>query len=171
MVSKECNFLTQNSIRIKGINYAFFERFDIVILKYGNIAKGFTMAINRVSLSWVGVKDLNKSKEFFMDKLGLNVFEEQSEYGWIELRGKRGGTVLGVGQSTQQSGIPAGVNAVVTFITDDYDGTKKELHLKGIEFFDEVSGFPGVPRMICFKDPDGNTFQLVEETEGETDKI
>jgi hypothetical protein len=28
-----------------------------------------------------------------------------------------------------------------------------------------------VPRMICFNDPDGNMFQLVEETEGHTGKI
>ena len=64
----------------------------------------------------------------------------------------------------------AGINAVVTFVTDNYDKTKKDLEGKGIKFFGEVAGFPDVPRMICFKDPDGNTFQLVEETPGHTDK-
>lgn len=59
--------------------------------------------------------------------------------------------------------MPAGINAVVTFVVDDYDTTKKALAEKGIIFFAEISGIPEVPRMICFKDSDGNTFQLVEE--------
>lgn len=129
------------------------------------------MAIKRVSLSWVGVHDIDRSKNFFIQKLGLQIFESQEEYGWLELRGPDGGPVLGVGVHSPQSGMPAGINAVVTFVTDEYEKTKQELAGNGIEFFGEVAGFPGVPRMICFKDPDGNTFQLVEETPGETDVI
>lgn len=129
------------------------------------------MAIKRVSLSWVGIKDLNKSRQFFVDKLGLQVAESQEEYGWLELRGPDGGPVLGVGVATPESGMPAGVNAVVTFVTDEYDVTKKQLEGKGIKFFGEIAGFPDVPRMINFQDEDGNTFQLVEETPGHTDNL
>ncbi len=129
------------------------------------------MIIKRVSLSWVGVGDINQSKEFFVNTLGLSVFEEQAEYGWLEVRGAQGGNVLGIGKADAASGMPKGVNAVVTFVVDAYEQAKEELSAKGIKLFGEVAGYPGVPRMICFKDPDGNTFQLVEETKGETDKV
>lgn len=129
------------------------------------------MAIKRVSLSWIGVSDFAKAQDFFVKTLGLKVSEKQEEYKWLELQGKDGGAVLGVGQANPSMGMPAGVNAVVTFVVDDYEKSKKELEVKGIQFFGEVAGCPGVPRMICFKDPDGNMFQLVEETPGETDTL
>ncbi len=129
------------------------------------------MAIKRVSLSWIGVSDFTKAQDFFVKTLGLKVFEKQEEYKWLELKGSEDGAVLGIGEANPASGMPAGVNAVVTFIVDDYDKSKKELAAKGIQFFGEMAGCPGVPRMISFKDPDGNMFQLVEETPGETDKL
>jgi predicted enzyme related to lactoylglutathione lyase len=129
------------------------------------------MVIKRVALSWVGVGDIKKSKDFFVDILGLKIFEEQPEYGWLEVKGSEGGNILGIGRACEESGMKKGVNAVVTFVADDYEQAKKELAAKGVALFGEVEGCPGVPRMICFKDPDGNTFQLVEETEGHTGKI
>ena len=129
------------------------------------------MHIKRVSLSWVAVADYSRSKKFFVDTLGLKVFEEQVEYSWLELKGEQGGAALGVCKESPQEGSRAGMNAVVTFVVDDYEGSKKELSAKGVALFGEVAGYPGVPRMACFKDPDGNLFQLVEETAGETDKI
>lgn len=76
---------------------------------------------------------------------------------------------FGVGKASAEGGMPAGVNAVVTFVVADYEAAKKELSQKGVSLFGEIAGCPGVPRMVCFKDPDGNTFQLVEETAGHTD--
>lgn len=128
------------------------------------------MAIKKIGLSWIGTKDINKSKDFFIQTLGLKVFEEQAAFGWVELQGKQGGQVLGVGRADPSSDMPSGVNAVVTFVTDTYEQTKKELTEKGVKFFGEIAGVPGVPRMVCFHDPDGNMFQLVEETAGHTDK-
>jgi predicted enzyme related to lactoylglutathione lyase len=123
------------------------------------------MIIKRVALSWVSVGDVKKSKDFFVDTLGLKVFEEQQEYGWLEVKGSDGGNILGIGKACEESGMKKGVNAVVTFVADDYEAAKKELSAKGIKFFGEIAGCPGVPRMICFNDPDGNMFQLVEEYE------
>jgi predicted enzyme related to lactoylglutathione lyase len=129
------------------------------------------MAIKQIGLSWIGVKDTNKSKDFFVNTLGLNIFEEQAEFGWLELQAADKNQILGIGRADQNSCMPAGVNAVVTFVTDNYDQTKQELTKKGVTFFGEVANVPGVPRMVSFKDPDGNTFQLVEETPGHTDNI
>ena len=125
------------------------------------------MVIKKVGLSWIGVADAAKAKAFFVNTLGLKVAEEHAEFGWLELKGSEGGNVLGVGREKPEAMEKRGLNAVVTFVADDYEQAKKELSAKGVKFFDEIAGCPGVPRMICFKDPDGNTLQLVEETEGE----
>lgn len=127
------------------------------------------MAIKRVALSWISVKDFKRSRDFFCKTLGLKIFDEQADFGWMELSGPDASMVLGVGQSDEN--MPAGVNAVVTFVVDDYEQTKKDLAKKGIKFFGEIDGIPQVPKMICFKDPDGNTFQLIEETAGLTDQV
>lgn len=129
------------------------------------------MAIKRVGLSWIGVKDMKKAKAFFVETLGLNIFEEQAEYGWLELQGTDKKQVFGVGLASPNSDMPAGVNAVVTFVVDNYDQAKQDLAKKGVNFFGEIANVPAVPRMVCFKDPDGNIFQLVEETAGHTDNI
>ncbi len=128
------------------------------------------MAIKKVGLSWATVSDIKKSREFFTQTLGLKVIEDDEQYGWLELQGKAGGPVFGFCTSAGSEHVKPGSNAVVTFVTDTYDETKKEFIQKGIKLFDEVSGYPGVPRMICFRDLDGNLLQLVEETKGETDK-
>lgn len=129
------------------------------------------MAIKRIGLSWIGVADATRSKNFFVNTLGLTIFEEHAEFGWMEVQGEQGGQSLGIGLAGKEDDLKPGVNAVVTMVTDSYDQTKVELSKKGISFFDEIAGVPGVPRMVCFKDPDGNVLQLVEETPGQTDKI
>jgi predicted enzyme related to lactoylglutathione lyase len=125
------------------------------------------MTIKRVSFSWVGVNDFQKAKDFFCKTLGLKISDEQAEFGWMELCGPDRSMVMGVGKASDQ--MPAGINAVIMFVVDHYDQTKKDLAKKGIQFFGEIAGIPQVPRMVCFKDPDGNIFQLVEETPGMTD--
>jgi predicted enzyme related to lactoylglutathione lyase len=101
----------------------------------------------------------------------LNIFEEHAEFGWMEVQGEQGGQVLGIGLAGKEDDLKPGINAVVTMVTDSYDQTKIELSKKGISFFGEIGGVPGVPRMICFNDPDGNTLQLIEETPGVTDNV
>jgi len=77
--------------------------------------------------------------------------------------------VISIGTVTPE--VKAGINAVVAFMTDRCDQTKEELAKKGISFFGKIAGCPGVLPMICFKYPDENILQLVEETVEHTDKI
>lgn len=121
------------------------------------------MAIKGMTLSWISVKDVQKSRDFFEKKLGLTVAQFDEKFGWVELRAPEGQTL---GMCNESPEVKAGQNAIVTFETDTYDATKKELEAKGIIFFGEIAGIPGVPRMINFKDLDGNMFQLVEHTPG-----
>jgi catechol 2,3-dioxygenase-like lactoylglutathione lyase family enzyme len=128
------------------------------------------MAIKRVGLSWISTSDRERAQSFFTKTLGLTIVEDYPEFGWMEIRGPQGGPVLGVGTADPDAGMPAGINAVITFVADNYEQTKQELTVKGILFGEEVGGKNGVPRMIIFADSDGNMFQLVEETPGDTDK-
>lgn len=129
------------------------------------------MAIKRVGLSWISASDTARAKDFFVNKLGLNIVEEHPQFGWMEVQGEQGGPVFGIGTADPDAGMPAGINAVATFVADDYENTKADLTNKGILFGEEVGGQHGVPRMIIFTDLEGNMFQLVEETPGQTDKF
>lgn len=129
------------------------------------------MAIKRIGLSWVGVADTIRSKSFFVDTLGLSLFEDHAEFGWMEVQGEQGGQVLGIGLAGKEDVLKPGINAVVSMVTDTYDQTKEDFSKKGITFFGEMGGVHDIPRMICFKDPDGNVLQLIEEIPGQTDKI
>jgi len=130
-----------------------------------------SMPIKRIGLSWIGIADTARSKNFFVDILGLNIYEEHAEFGWMEVQGEQGGQVLGIGLAGKEYEMKPGINAVVTMVTDTYDQTKEDLSKKGLNFFGEMGGTNDIPRMICLKDPDGNIFQLIEETPGQTDKV
>lgn len=123
------------------------------------------MAIKKMELAWIVSTDLNKAKEFYQDVLGLQVKNFTPEHKWMELVGKDGGLSLGVGEYNPEMPDEPGQNAVMTLTVDDIEETILDLESKGIEFIDEVMEVPGHVKMITFKDPDGNKFQLVEHIE------
>jgi hypothetical protein len=69
---------------------------------------GVFMAIKQIGLSWITTSEATKAKKFFVDTLGLDVFEEYAEYGWLEVKGKQGDQVLGIGLTSKESGMTAG---------------------------------------------------------------
>ncbi|MCL4361496.1 VOC family protein [Candidatus Dependentiae bacterium] len=121
------------------------------------------MAIKKIELAWIAVSDLKKAKKFFVDNLGLNLEVDSPEFNWMELQGKNGGTLLGIGKADEEySPVRPGQNAVLTFTVDNIENTIKEMKSKGVEFIDEILEVPGQVKMITFKDFDGNMYQLVE---------
>lgn len=122
------------------------------------------MAIKKISLSWVTVSDIEKAQAFFKDCCGLEVTGGSSaEHGWLELVGKEGGALLGVGQARQEGHDKVGVNAVVTMMVDDIVVTKQEMEKKGVVFVGDIMEVPGHVKLATFVDPDNNTYQLVQE--------
>jgi len=119
------------------------------------------MTIKKIELGWITVANLKKSKNFFTD-MGLKLVESQEEWGWMELQGTEGGTLLGVGEASEKNSNKPGHNAVLTFTVDDLVKSKKEMEAKGVKFVDEIMEVPGDVKMVTFVDPDGNNFQLVE---------
>jgi catechol 2,3-dioxygenase-like lactoylglutathione lyase family enzyme len=113
----------------------------------------------------IAVKDLDRARRFYEDKLGL---ETEDEMGGELLMMKSGDTSINVYRSEF-----AGTNkaTALTFDVDDIDKEVSELKEKGIffEHYDLAGLTPkgdiyegeGI-RTAWFKDPDGNILSLVE---------
>ncbi len=117
--------------------------------------------IKSIGLPWICAKDMEKAKAFFHGILGLEIKEENSEFGWMEL-GTEDGVRLGIGKDSDGSEIAAGENAVVTMRVDDIVKAKAYLEGKDVEFHGEIVEIPTIIKMALFTDPDGNKFQLIQ---------
>jgi catechol 2,3-dioxygenase-like lactoylglutathione lyase family enzyme len=114
----------------------------------------------------IAVKDIDRAKKFYSEKLGL---EPTSEMGSEFFMLKSGDTTLNVYKSDF-----AGTNkaTLLTFDVDDIDAEVRELKDKGISF--EHYDLEGLKadgdiyrgqgmKTAWFKDPDGNILSLIEE--------
>ena len=114
----------------------------------------------------IAVKDIDRAKQFYSNKLGLKPVNEMGDELFML---KSGGTTLNVYKSEF-----AGTNkaTALTFDVDDIDAEVRELKDKGIAFehYDvqglkadgDIYSGEGM-RTAWFKDPDGNILSLVEE--------
>jgi predicted enzyme related to lactoylglutathione lyase len=121
------------------------------------------MSIKRMDLAWISVSDIAKAKKFFVETLGMKLSSEAPEYGWMELQGHDGGTLLGVGAPHEEKPLVGpGYNAVMCMSVDNLEETMATLKAKGVEFIGEVIEVPGHVKMVFFADPDNNKFQLTQ---------
>ena len=116
----------------------------------------------------IPVKDLDRARKFYEDKLGLKT---KDEWGGQGATLKSGDTLINVYRSEF-----AGTNkaTALTFDVDDIDKEVGELKDKGIFF--EKYDLPGLKQQgdfyvgeggfktAWFKDPDGNILSLVESS-------
>ena len=113
----------------------------------------------------IAVKDLDRARKFYEDKLGL---ETKDEWGGEGATFKSGDTLINVYRSEF-----AGTNkaTALNFDVDDIDKEVSELKEKGVMF--EHYDLPGLERRgdlhvaegfktAWFKDPDGNILSLIE---------
>jgi catechol 2,3-dioxygenase-like lactoylglutathione lyase family enzyme len=114
----------------------------------------------------IAVKDLDRARRFYEEKLGLNT---KDEWGGEGATLKSGDTLINLYRSEF-----AGTNkaTALTFEVDDIDKEVSELKEKGIFF--EHYDLPGLEqpgdlhvgekgfKTAWFKDPDGNILSLVE---------
>src|SRR5579859_4235281 len=102
------------------------------------------------------VRDLQKSRKFYTDYLGLNVIEEQSDENFIMLNA---GTdtflaleslkVVPAGRAKEPGSVEIG------FAIEDVDGTFVAWKSKGVEMIQEPETMP-FGRNFMAKDPDGH---------------
>ena len=113
----------------------------------------------------IAVKDLDRARKFYEEKLGLEIDEE---WGGEGATLKSGDTLINVYRSEF-----AGTNkaTALTFDVDDIDSEVRELKEKGI-FFEHYDLEGLTPKgdiyegegmkTAWFKDPDGNILSLIE---------
>jgi len=121
------------------------------------------MVIKSAELCWLVVADLKKSVEFYTKTLGLTLLNMTEEFGWAELQGKEGGTMIGLCQACEEQPVLPGGNAVMTFTVNDMDQASADLQSRGLLPMGPVIEVPGHVKMRDFVDLDKNRFQLVQQ--------
>lgn len=125
-----------------------------------------TSRIGQINLVMIPSTDQDRSIEFYVKALG---FEKRTDvpfgdrYRWVEVYPPRGTT--GIALAPPREGDPAGIQTGISLTTEDIDATHAELRSSGVDVDAEVArmGEP-VPPMFWFRDPDGNTLLIVEQS-------
>lgn len=123
------------------------------------------MSVKEVGLSWITVKDVKAAVKYYTEVVGLKLLNFYEAYGWAELCGEEGGTILAIGEENPSENIHAGQNAVVTFTVSDVAQAKEEMVKKGAQCIGDIIEIPGHVKMQTVLDQDGNCFQICEPVE------
>jgi catechol 2,3-dioxygenase-like lactoylglutathione lyase family enzyme len=122
--------------------------------------------ISQINLVIIPSTDQDRSIGFYEDALG---FEKRTDvafggdYRWVEVYPPNGTT--GIALAPPREGDPTAVQTGISLSTDDIDATHAQLQASGVDVDPEVSRMGGpVPPMFWFRDPDGNTLLVVEQS-------
>jgi lactoylglutathione lyase len=127
-------------------------------------------AIKDVGAIILFVEDVQRSRAFYHDVLGLDVeFEDDESVGFkieglafIVLQVDRARVQL-QGEPTATPG--AGATAFLTTFTGDVDALHANLVERGIPFFQRPADQPWGMRTAYFKDPDGHVWEIAQPVE------
>jgi catechol 2,3-dioxygenase-like lactoylglutathione lyase family enzyme len=117
--------------------------------------------IKGIKFASVPVRNQDKALEFYTTKLGFKVITDapfSETQRWIELGVPRADTKLVLFTADGQDKMIGGFMNIA-FMTDDVEGTAKEMKAKGVEFVQDAQTFDWGIGAI-FKDIDGNIFML-----------
>ncbi len=119
------------------------------------------------AVATVPVTNLNEAKQFYGEKLGLNVCERSPDRGELLYEAGQGSHILVYERPTP----PKSDATAVGFLVDDLESTMEELKKQGIRFEEydlpHVKTHEGVAensgeKTAWFKDPDGNIIAITE---------
>ena len=110
--------------------------------------------IRKLDFVAVPSQDAERSRNFYVDTLGLRPDEHAKFEGWI------GETCFGIWEP-ERLGMPFAPqkNGHLALNVDDVAAARAELEAKGVEFAGEILD-TGVCHMTFFTDPDGNDLML-----------
>jgi catechol 2,3-dioxygenase-like lactoylglutathione lyase family enzyme len=121
--------------------------------------------ITQVGTVIVPVQDQDQALDFYTETLG---FEKRIDtpYGngerWLEVAPPGAATTIAI--VPPREGQPAGIETHVAFVTEDIDAAHADLRARGVDADDVMRMGDPVPPMFFFRDPDGNTFFIVEQS-------
>jgi catechol 2,3-dioxygenase-like lactoylglutathione lyase family enzyme len=133
------------------------------------------MHITQVATVIVPVGNQDRALEFFVGTLGLEKvgdFRYGNDDRWVEVAPSGGATRVSLAPSREDR--PAGIETGVTFVTEDVEADHADLRARGVDTDDAIlrEGGPvvywagvalaGIPPMFRFRDPDGNSFLMVQ---------
>jgi len=121
------------------------------------------MLLKNMKLGWATVANVEKTRSFMVDKLGLTEVDFNKDFGWLEVQAEDKKFTLGFGGVHQDSPYKPGNNAIITFGVEDIEAAKAELEKKGVIFTTDIYDIPGHVKMADFVDEDKNMYQLAQE--------
>ena len=132
-------------------------------------SESVTVANNLTMISVV-VGDMKKAKEFYAEKLGLEVatdYRMNDDNWWVTLSLPGGGASITLARSSTTSNQPPQPGTVGLYLsTSDITAAHRQLNEKGLEtgdIRDNLYGPGSGVKFIQFKDPDGNQVTFAQE--------
>jgi len=116
--------------------------------------------VNKLTMLYVAVSDMQKAKEFYSGSLGLKVvqdYRQDDNNWWVSVTLPEGGVSITL--STHHGKMKPG-NTMMYFATSDVAAAHKELTGKGVkanEVKDDLYGPGSGVKWFNLEDPDGNT--------------
>jgi catechol 2,3-dioxygenase-like lactoylglutathione lyase family enzyme len=118
----------------------------------------------------VVVSDMKRAKEFYAEKLGLEVatdYRQNDDNWWVTLTLPGGGASITLARSSTTSNEPPKPGTMGFYLsTSDIAAAHKELNEKGVkpsEVRDDLYGPGSGVKFFQLKDPDGNQVTFAQE--------
>ncbi|HEY3051739.1 MAG TPA: VOC family protein [Gaiellaceae bacterium] len=111
----------------------------------------------------VGVSDLDKAIEWYVDVLGLDLVYKLDQHGWCEMATATKHVTIGLGQTEE---LKPG-STTPTFGVADIEAARKHLESKDVRFDGDTYEIEGMVRLAMFYDPDGNSYMLAQSLTSE----
>ena len=125
---------------------------------------------NQLSMVSVVVSDMQRAKEFYAEKLGLEVatdYRQNDDNWWVTLTLPGGGASITLARSSTTSNEPPKPGTLGFYLsTPDIAAAHKELNEKGVkpgEVRDNLYGPGSGVKFFQLQDPDGNQVTFAQE--------
>ena len=125
---------------------------------------------NKLTMVSVVVSDMKRAKEFYAEKLGVEVatdYRQNDNNWWVTLTLPGGGASITLARSSTTSNEPPKPGTLgLYFSTSDIAAAHKELNERGVqtgEVRDDLYGPGSGVKFIQFQDPDGNSVTIAQE--------